>query len=74
MLIKLIVPSNLTLRYDESEQLSVASISPGESYDLTWHIIPNETGLLRLFVTANGKDVNECPTVCILRMTKNVAE
>jgi len=74
MLIKLIVPSNLTLRYDESEQLSVASISPGESYDLTWHIVPNETGLLRLFVTANGKDANECPTVCVLRMTENVSE
>lgn len=74
MLIKLIVPSNLTLRYDESEQLSIASISPGESYDLIWHIVPNETGLLRLFVTANGKDVNEYPTVCVLRMTKNVSE
>jgi uncharacterized repeat protein (TIGR01451 family) len=74
MLIKLIVPSNLTLKYDESEQLNVASISPGESYELTWHIVPNETGLLRLLVTANGKDVNEYPTVCVLRMTENVSE
>jgi uncharacterized repeat protein (TIGR01451 family) len=74
MLIKLIVPANLTLRHDESEQLSVASISPGQSYDLTWHIVPNETGLLRLFVTANGKDANEYPTVCVLRMTENVSE
>jgi thermitase len=74
MLIKLIVPSNLTIKYDESEQLNVASISPGESYELTWHIIPNETGLLRLLVTANGKDVNEYPTVCVLRMTENVSE
>ncbi len=74
MLIKLILSTNVTLMYDESEQLSISSIAPGESFNLTWHIIPNQSGLLRLFVTANGKDVNQEPAVHILRMSKDVLE
>lgn len=74
MLIKLILSTNVTLMYDESEQLSISSITPGESFNLTWHIVPNQPGLLKLFVTANGKDLNQEPTVQILRMSKDVLE
>lgn len=74
MLIKLILSQNVTIRYDESEQVNVASISPGESYDLTWHIVPNQTGLFRLIVTANGNDANENPTICLMRLNKDVSE
>jgi thermitase len=74
MLIKLILSTNVTLMYDESEQLSISSIAPGESLDLSWHIVPNQPGLLRLFVTANGKDLNQEPAVHILRMSKDVSE
>ena len=65
---------NVSVRYDESEQVNIASISPGESCDLTWHIVPNQTGLFRLIVTANGDDENDNPAICIMRMNKDVSE
>jgi len=74
MLIKLIHSSNVAIRYGELERFNIASISPGESYTLTWHITCNDIGTVRLIVTGNGRDENGCPIVNIVRLNRNVVD
>ena len=72
LLVKLIHSSNITIRYGELERFNIASISPGQSYTLTWHITCNDIGTLRIIATANGRDQNGCPVVNIVRLNRNV--
>ena len=72
--VELILPSNMTLSSTESQQVVLASIQPGQSYNVNWHITANEAGAFRIIVASNGTDGGGAPTVYVVRLNMNVVD
>jgi hypothetical protein len=74
VIVKLIHSLNVQTRTGELENFSITSISPGASGTLTWHITCGDPGIVRLIITANGRDESLCPVTCVVRLSDYVAQ
>ncbi len=73
VLVKLRYPSDVGIQVIEDECVSLESILSAEFHIVTWHITANESGTLRLIVTANGRNQDGCPIIDVERIKKDVS-
>jgi thermitase len=74
VLIKLILPSNVSLSCVESQDLNVGSISAAGSCKFSWHVTAGQCGTYRLIVTVDGRDGEGMAKVALLRLNIDVVE
>jgi hypothetical protein len=74
ILVKLRYPSNIEIQVIEDECVSLESILSSECHVVTWHITANESGTLRLIVTANGRSQDGCPIIDVERIKEDISD